>query len=200
MTNSTDNEGTPELHDRLFAGLLAWLIPGAGHFYQGRTAKGTIFCVCILGLFIFGMILGDGRVVYAQWEPAKYRRWPFLCQVGVGLPSLPAVVTSYRNAKSFFGEKWYVVPDYMPRNPNDVDSSSELDELHNSLNRRFEMGTVYTMIAGLLNMLVIYDAVAGPAYGFTRRKRPEDDKEAAAKTREEQTPVTAPETSTAPNP
>lgn len=154
--------------------MLAWLIPGAGHFYQGRHAKATIFCVCILGLFVFGMVIGDGRVVYAQWQPAKYRRWPFLCQVGCGGPSLPALVTSYRNADSFFNSEMYVVPDW--RNPGQ-DLPSDLDKLHNSLNRRFEMGTVYTMIAGLLNILVIYDAVAGPAYGLQRRKpRDEEDK------------------------
>jgi hypothetical protein len=31
-----------------------------------------------------------------------------------------------------------------------------------SLNRRFDLGTVYTVIAGLLNILAIYDAFAGP--------------------------------------
>ena len=30
------------------------------------------------------------------------------------------------------------------------------------LNRYFELGTVYTMIAGLLNILAVYDAFAGP--------------------------------------
>lgn len=179
VSKSTEPQDTLELKDLAFAGVLAWLIPGAGHFYQGRHAKATIFCACILGLFVFGMTLGDGRVVYAQWEPAKYRRWPYLCQVGVGLPSLPALVTSYRGADTFFGTKMYTVPDWNSPGP---DMPSELDELHNSLNRRFEMGTVYTMIAGLLNILVIYDAVAGPAYGLSRRRPPdEDDKQAAKK-------------------
>ena len=29
---------------------------------------------------------------------------------------------------------------------------------------RFELGVVFTMIAGLLNILAIYDALEGPAY------------------------------------
>ncbi len=190
MSKQSETRETLDLKDRMFAGVLAWLIPGAGHFYQGRHAKATIFCVCILGLFVFGMVLGDGRVVYAQWQPGKYRRWPFLCQVGVGAPSLPALVTSYQNADSFFGTKMYVVPDWQPKGE---DQPTELDNLHNSLNRRFEMGTVYTMIAGLLNILVIYDAVAGPAYGLVRRGPPDkEEKDKDEKdNKEEESPATA---------
>jgi hypothetical protein len=43
----------------------------------------------------------------------------------------------------------------------------------------YEMGTWYTVIAGLLNILVIYDAYGGPlAVPISgRRKRPEDEDE-----------------------
>ena len=51
------------------------------------------------------------------------------------------------------------------------ESDDELDQLHYRMGRDFEFGTVYTMVAGLLNVLVIYDAWAGPA--FVRKK--EDD-------------------------
>ena len=70
---------------------LAWLLPGLGHLYQGRTGKGILFFVCIVGTFIYGLYLGDGRVVYASTPILS--RWQFLCQVGVGLPALPAVLT-----------------------------------------------------------------------------------------------------------
>ncbi len=33
---------------------------------------------------------------------------------------------------------------------------------HSELGHWFEMGTLYTMVAGLLNLLVVYDAFAGP--------------------------------------
>ena len=36
-----------DLRNRPLAALLAWLVPGAGHFYQGRHAKGVLFLVCI---------------------------------------------------------------------------------------------------------------------------------------------------------
>jgi hypothetical protein len=43
------------------------------------------------------------------------------------------------------------------------DLSDELDLINKQLHRFFELGTVYTMIAGLLNILAIYDAWGGPA-------------------------------------
>jgi hypothetical protein len=56
---------------------------------------------------------------------------------------------------------WYGAPLF------DVDSSraNSLDRAHRELGSRFELGVVYTMIAGLLNLLAIFDAVYGPAYG-----------------------------------
>lgn len=41
---------------------------------------------------------------------------------------------------------------------------SDLDRAHRELGGRFELGVVYTMIAGLLNILAVYDAFEGPAY------------------------------------
>ena len=40
------------------------------------------------------------------------------------------------------------------------------------------MGTLYTMVAGLLNMLVIYDAYAGPLFTDPRKKRADQQDEA----------------------
>ena len=44
-----------DLKDPRLAAFLAWLVPGLGHFYQGRTAKGVLFFVCILGTFLYGL-------------------------------------------------------------------------------------------------------------------------------------------------
>ncbi len=163
-----NDEQVVNLKDPVIAGLLAWLVPGAGHLYQHRRAKAAIFFVCIFGTFMYGMFLGEGRVVYAQWEGPEYRRYPFICQAAVGLPSLPAMVLAWTGGESFFGTKWYVPPEIFGG------KSPELDELHLRLNRRFELGTVFTMIAGLLNVLAIYDAVCGPAYSVARRKKEGD--------------------------
>jgi len=146
-----------DLKDRYLAAFLAWLVPGLGHFYQRRTAKGVLFCVMILSTFCYGLVLGKGRVVYASFGPQEYRLH-YLSQIGAGLPALPALV-QWQRARSgkapLFGEsRFMATPDY---------ERGELAELHLKLNRRWELGSVFTMIAGLLNFLVIYDAFAGPA-------------------------------------
>ena len=162
--------------DLLTAAVLGWLVPGAGHWFQGRVAKGTLFFWVIWGLFIIGMILGQGRVVYAKWHPRDQRHYMFLCQIGVGLPSLPALVAARRAAagkETLIGNlKWYMPP-----------SKEELSNLYHKLNRRFELGELFTAIAGLLNFLVLYDVCAGPAYGVApaERKKTEADKKQQGK-------------------
>jgi len=142
-----------ELKDPVAAAILAWLVPGLGHFYQGRSAKGMLFMVCVLGTFFYGLFLSEGRAVYASWTDWD-KHLPYLCQVGAGLPALPALVQTYRvrNGEApFLGG--VMAPPATP---------GELNDMHRKLHQYLELGTVYTMIAGLLNVLVIYDAWGGP--------------------------------------
>ena len=160
-----------DLKDPLFAAFLAWLMPGLGHWYQGRTHKAVIFFVCILGTFIYGLYLGEGRVVYASWRDND-RRLPYLCQVGVGLPALPALIQARRATPIEFPiYKHFMSPPIVEGGGPD-----SLDGLQKRLNRFWELGTVYTMIAGLLNILAIYDAWGGPAYAVVEKKDEDDDK------------------------
>jgi hypothetical protein len=41
--------------------IAAWLVPGAGHLWQGRTQKGVVFLVAIPLMFATGLWL-DGRL------------------------------------------------------------------------------------------------------------------------------------------
>jgi hypothetical protein len=59
---------------------------------------------------------------------------------------------------------WYEVPLQETRVNDAFGDQSELDRAHFELGSRFELGVVFTMIAGLLNILAIYDALEGPAY------------------------------------
>lgn len=151
-----------DLRDPHLAALLAWLWPGAGHFYQRRYAKAVLFMVCILGTYFFGLALGEGKVVYAAWNRTE-KRWQFIPQVAVGLPAAPALVQAVaggRNGQPLMGG-------FMagPQGRSDEDRAKELSRWHNDLNIRFELGTLYTMIAGLLNVLAIWDAFGGPVVG-----------------------------------
>lgn len=190
-----------ELRDPRVAAVLAWLIPGAGHLYQGRTAKGILFMTCILGIYFFGMYLGEGHVVYASMR-GEDRRLPYLCQIGVGLPALPALVQSQRMREPFpKAPLWngWMAPPRLPGQiiPNDqwaaqhptrrmvqtdqyvINEYDELSAWHERLHGYFELGTVYTMIAGLLNILAIYDAGCGPL--LTGSQEEGEDQDASKK-------------------
>ena len=161
-----------DLKDPLQAAFLAWLLPGLGHWYQGRTHKAVLFFVCILGTFGYGLYLGEGRVVYASWRPPD-RRLPYLCQFWVGLPALPAVVQAMRAKPiKIFGHEYMAPPQV---NAPGLNADDELDRIQKRLHRYWELGTVYTMIAGLLNVLAIYDAWGGPAYSAPAPAKKDDD-------------------------
>jgi len=178
------------------AAALAWLIPGAGHFYQRRFAKGLLFMLCVF----VGLGFGHGRVVYASYRPNDFR-WQYpLFQVHCGVVALPAIVQAYKTKD---GDDPYFVmcerypspkeceeercdptlaftrieedPAVMPKTilkdgfmapPPGVPDPINQDVLgrwHFDYKHFYELGTLYTMVAGVLNLLVVYDAFCGPA-------------------------------------
>ncbi|MFW5693057.1 MAG: DUF6677 family protein [Thermoguttaceae bacterium] len=162
-----EHEASIDLRDPLVAAVLAWLIPGLGHLYQRRFAKAALYFLCIMTLFGYGLAMGSlpeegwyGRVVYYSWRPGDKRLF-YICQVGAGLAGFQAP----------------------PRHPNDPVRPDDPNrdqptphELYSRLPRYFELGTVYTAIAGLLNILAIYDAWGGPVPP-ARKKKDEEDKD-----------------------
>ncbi|HEY6564532.1 MAG TPA: DUF6677 family protein, partial [Pirellulaceae bacterium] len=155
------------------AAILAWLWPGAGHLYQRRYGKALLFMTCIMGLYVWGLAIGDGQVVYAAFPNtdggimqalrSQEMRYPFFLQMGVGLPVFPALVQAYRvshDLPPLFGNE-FLAP---PRGPIQEQRHDALAMRHEKLKSFFELGTLFTMIAGILNVFAIYDARYGPAY------------------------------------
>lgn len=159
-----------DLKNRYLAAVLAFLLPGAGHFYQGRRNKAYLFAVCILGLYFLGLLVGQGRVVYASWNPDDYRL-QFPAQLCVGIPAFPAAVQGWihRNDRplneSFekykFGE-YEIKPLGVTNFMAPPSSREELSQWHYNASAGFELGSLFTAVAGLLNLLAIFDAFAGP--------------------------------------
>lgn len=192
--NDGAEPGAPiRLRDPAAAAVLAWLVPGLGHWYQGRRSKAVLFFVCILGTFMYGLYMGEGRVVYASWRPND-RRLPYLCQVGAGAVALPALVQAQRfrneelrmaadqralNDQARFFD-WFMAPPEVADPQSQNDQPDELDTIQKRLNRFFELGTVFTMIAGLLNLLAIYDAWGGPVFSELAAVRKDDEPPTAA--------------------
>jgi hypothetical protein len=142
-----------ELRNPALAALLAWLWPGAGHLYQGRIGKGMLFMVCILSTWFFGLALAEGHCVYASNRTIA-RQLMFGCQLGVGLPAGPAVMQAAyaRNHNQPLWNGFMAAP---------IDEE-QLNQWCFDYGDRFDMGVLYTMVAGLLNVLAIFDAYGGP--------------------------------------
>mgnify|MGYP001817745143 FL=1 len=174
-----------DLKNRPLAAFLAWLVPGAGHFYQGRMTKGSLYLVCIMTTWILGFALGGGHVVYASWQPGD-KRWHYFLQAGVGAAALPALIQGNRMRKmtnpqgatsNAYEPLWggLMAP---PHRPVIEERTDDVSAWYATYGAGYEMGTWYTMIAGLLNILVIYDAYSGPlSVPISGRKKKEDESE-----------------------
>jgi hypothetical protein len=163
------------------AAVLSYLVPGLGQISQGRYGKGVLFFVCLLGLFFYGMYLGSWRNVYieeVETPPgarakvnvvdslvAKAR---FFGQFWIGVAAWPAII-QYASAPApgappaehpVFG-KFQSRP-----------TEAELNDLLRNADKGPDLGWTYTVIAGVLNILVIYDALAGPAFATAATAAP----------------------------
>ncbi len=163
------------LKNRALAAFLAYLLPGLGHFYQGRIGKGVLYAVCILGLYGVGFALGQGYNVYWAWvnplrDPENFRLY-FLGQFWVGLPALPALIQAtwiHYGQDPLFGGFMAapVLHSTMSENTQEILAgiANQIRGLHDKQGKLVEIGSIYTTVAGLLNVLAIYDAYEGPAH------------------------------------
>jgi hypothetical protein len=181
-----------DLKDPILAALLAWLVPGLGHWYQGRRAKAVLFFVCIMGLFGYGVYLGGGtridqdgnkrflgygRAVYLSMQRDDLRLY-YLSQIGVGLPAFPALVQAYRmnNKKEVWWGGFMAPPRPVQAGFGDKNKDQPTaHDLNYLLNRTLELATIFTAVAGLLNVLAIYDAWAGPVVMQPPAKKEEEE-------------------------
>lgn len=175
----------------IVAALLSYLVPGLGQIYQGRIAKGLLFMVCLLGLFYYGQKLGSWSNVYlpesrgeenqfrvfpglpikkdginSPFLGAVYKRLPFAGQFWIGIAAWPAILQwadrwpeSLKN-----NEKWSTFQAEPPENYASEWKGKSLNQLQQDGDKTWDLGWVYTVIAGVLNILVIYDAFAGAAF------------------------------------
>ena len=148
-----------DLKNSYVAALLGWLVPGMGHVYQGRRAKGLTIFVVVTLLFISGYQMGGGKVVYCSFSGEDFR-WQFGAQFFLGSVSIPAIIQnrSMRSQPDLRDREelmWngFVAPPV---------SSYELNSWNREYHSFFQMGTLYTLVAGLLNLFAIYDAYGGP--------------------------------------
>ncbi|VTS00134.1 DUF6677 family protein [Tuwongella immobilis] len=166
---STPATATAPVFDPV-AGLLSYLIPGLGQIAQGRVSKGLLFFGCLWTLFFYGQALGQWANVYIPDTVAPnkagsnldrlmtdvYNRPHFLGQFWIGIAAWPAIYQYYEYDDNADAHPTLGTFQRAPR-------QTEINNMQRDANKRWDLGWVYTVIAGVLNILVIYDACAGPA-------------------------------------
>ena len=133
-----------------FAALvLGWIVPGAGHAYAGRWGKAALFFALITALLVAGLVIGRGTVILVRTPPegGELRLW-YAAQVCAGGPAIALTpISQYIATRD--GVDW-------------------ADPLH-------EMGTLYTAVAGFLNLLVMMDAYTRIAYPGQIGEQPHEE-------------------------
>lgn len=62
---------------------VSWLIPGSGHFFQGKRVKGAVFFSGILCLVVLGLLMRGGVTTLYDYKPLTLLG--FLGSVGSGI-------------------------------------------------------------------------------------------------------------------
>lgn len=173
------------------AAFLSYLVPGLGQVMQGRIGKGVLFFVCLYGLFFYGLYLSNWRNVWladcralpevsvplanvqlgGTLKDLSYRKG-FVAQFFIGSAAWPAVIQylhtealpppTGQNETVPVKELWRPTPHRWFGSYMQAPSESFINELQTNGDKLWDLGWVYTVIAGILNILVVYDAFAGP--------------------------------------
>ena len=130
----------------LWGCVLAWVIPGGGHWYAGHRGRGALLFVLVSVIFLVGVsacmpgeILPPGpetnpeaswaetRPIIAAWAGENViSLLSFLTRLGAGIPCFLALALGWGN--------------------------------HDTIKPLYEVGCVYTAVAGTLNLLLIFRA------------------------------------------
>ena len=121
--------------------LAGWLIPGAGYWLIGQRVRAITVGVTILAVFTLGILISGIRVVQApemsgsgsMFQRVLSRPW-FIGQVLIGPVGIGSAYISDQLASSATYGK--------------IEAKARLAEI----------GTLYTAVAGMLNLLTIIDS------------------------------------------
>jgi hypothetical protein len=114
--------------------LATWVVPGSGYWLIGQRARALTVGITILSLFVLGLVIGGTKVV--------------------DLP--PGVLSSPVNAVS--QKPWFVGQILAGPITLLTASVGRGEDYFPSHSRVNEIGTLYTAVAGMLNLLAIIDA------------------------------------------
>ncbi len=156
----TDTYSDEETTLNLVAPVLAWIFPGWGHWHLRHRTRALLIGAGILFLYIGGLFIGGIDVIDREedfwWYCGQVCAGPATLAVEwvkderLNPPAQPGVVGSARKPQPPLPpDDPAYAPDYVPA-------------YSVSLGHANEMGTLFTTIAGMLNLIVILECVRLP--------------------------------------
>lgn len=140
------------------AGVLTWLLPGAGHFYLGQKRLAAIFFCAISLPYLTGVAVGGVKTTVNP----HLNRWLFLAEMGVG----GLTTTFYLVGNSVGGFDAQATARVIRKTgPFRRLSLGEQERQQRALSRYVvyypasDIAQIYLAVAGLLNLLAILDAM-----------------------------------------
>ncbi len=173
---------SPHFLTPFVAGILAWIVPGAGHVYLGRTVRGVILCVCINGLFWSGVAFGGVFTV----EPRE-QRWWFIAQMFTGTSGAVSWYRQKLAREDVLRQREELLSDERAGaglSPQQAEERVLTDSRRALVYPAGVVARAYSGIAGMLNLMCIFDAFMLAAMGRLGEppppRRPAKPKEQAA--------------------
>ena len=129
--------------------LAGWLLPGLGHWLVGERFRGITIGITVVAMFIGGLLIGGVRVIEVPGydnEGRKIANTSTLNEVRSKPWSIAQVMAGPLGIVSGAVSIWAAGPDASGE-PRGARSHVRVNEI----------GTLYTAIAGMLNLLAILD-------------------------------------------
>lgn len=156
------------------AGLLAFLFPGLGHFFLGEKSRAIAIAAGMLGLIFIGLLTGGIDAVDSKQDKLWYIPQAIAGPVVFGvdyinqtrLKGVDLQASDGSNARVFRtpnpGEELAVQTD--PQRPGQkirviVPKAGAVPAKSKSISHMNEVGTLFVALAGMLNLIVILDAL-----------------------------------------
>lgn len=149
----------------VIAAILAWVIPGAGHIYLGRVKRGLIIFVTVTVTFWVGMALGGAMTVDQAAEP-----WWFTADMLTGASGVIGWQIQ-QHALRGVGQTVAISQDGpTPRTMEQALAEAKLDLVAPT----DTVARAYAGVAGMINLLCIFDALILALMGQTGEQPPAD--------------------------
>ena len=134
-----NEDATSQLAPPPLVAVVGWLMPGAGYFLIGQRTRGLVIGVTVIAMFVLGVLIAGVRVV----DP------PNVFDSGGG-----GIISQILQKPWFIGQALMG-----PIGLAATWVANALGPEHRPATARLgEIGTLYTAVAGMLNLLAIIDA------------------------------------------